>query len=35
MELGILPKIKGLYRRDYAKHMNWGGDEDTKLTPFC
>ena len=31
MELGILPKIKGLYRRDYAKHMNWGGDEDTEI----
>ena len=31
MELGILPKIKGLYRRDYAKHMNWGGDEETEI----
>ena len=28
-ELGILPKIKGLYRRDYAKHIGFGGDEDT------
>ncbi|MDI1495031.1 MAG: MBL fold metallo-hydrolase [Cenarchaeum symbiont of Oopsacas minuta] len=31
IELGILPKIKGLYRRDYAKHMNWGGDEETEI----
>ena len=30
-ELGILPKIKGLYRRDYAKHMDFGGDEDTEI----
>jgi len=30
-ELGILPKIKGLYRRDYAKHMGFGGDEDTEF----
>ena len=30
-ELGILPKIKGLYRKDYAKHMGFGGDEDTEF----
>ena len=30
-ELGILPKIKGLYRRDYAKHMDFDGTEDTEI----
>ena len=30
-ELGILPKIDGLYRRDYAKHMGFGGDEETEI----
>ena len=30
-ELGILPKIKGLYRRDYAKHMGFDGNEDTEI----
>jgi len=30
-ELGILPKIKGLYRRDYAKHMDFDGSEDTEI----
>ena len=30
-ELGILPKIKGLYRRDYAKHMDFDGNEDTEI----
>ncbi len=30
-ELGILPKIKGLYRRDYAKHMDFGGEEETEI----
>ena len=30
-ELGILPKIKGLYRRDYAKHMDFDGYEDTEI----
>ena len=29
--LGILPKIKGLYRRDYAKHMDFDGTEDTEI----
>ncbi len=31
IELGLLPNIKGLYRRDYAKHMGFGGDEDTEI----
>ena len=31
MELGILPNLKGLYRRDYARHMNFGGDEETEF----
>ena len=31
IELGLLPNIKGLYRRDYARHMNFGGDEDTQI----
>ena len=30
-ELGILPKIKGLYRRDYAKHMDFDGTEDNEI----
>jgi len=30
-EMGLLPKIKGLYRRDYARHMGFGGDEDTEI----
>ena len=30
-ELGILPKIDGLYRRDYAKHMGFGGNEETEI----
>ena len=30
-EMGLLPKIKGLYRRDYAKHVDFGGDEDTEI----
>jgi ribonuclease J len=29
--LGILPKIKGLYRRDYARHMDFDGNEDTEI----
>ncbi len=31
IELGLLPKIKGLYRKDYAKHMGFGGDEETEI----
>lgn len=30
-EMGLLPKIKGLYRRDYARHMDFGGNEDTEI----
>ena len=30
-ELGILPKIKGFYRRDYAKHMGFDGDEENEI----
>ena len=30
-DLGILPKIKGLYRRDYAKHMGFDGTEETEI----
>jgi len=30
-EFGLLPKIKGLYRRDYAKHMDFDGNEDTEI----
>lgn len=28
-EFGLLPKLEGLYRRDYARHMDFGGKEDT------
>ena len=30
-EFGLLPKIKGLYRRDYSKHMDFYGNEDTEI----
>ena len=30
-EMGILPKIKGLYRRDYARHMDFDGNEETEI----
>jgi ribonuclease J len=30
-EFGLLPKLEGLYRRDYAKHMEFGGNEDTAI----
>jgi ribonuclease J len=30
-EFGLLPKLKGLYRRDYAKHMDFDGNEDTEI----
>lgn len=29
--LGILPKIKGLYRRDYARHVGFDGNENTQV----
>ena len=25
-EFGLLPKLKGLYRKDYSKHMNFDND---------
>lgn len=28
-EFDLLPKIKGLYRQDYAKHMGFDGNEET------
>lgn len=30
-EFGLLPKIKGLYRRDYAKHMGFDGHEENEI----
>ena len=30
-ELGILPKIPGFYRKDIAKHVGFGGDEETQI----
>jgi len=30
-EFGLLPKLKGLYRKDYAKHMEFGGNEDNQI----
>ena len=30
-ELGILPNIPGMYRTDYTKHMDLGGDEATEI----
>jgi ribonuclease J len=30
-EFGLLPKIKGLYRKDYAKHMDFDGNEDNDI----
>lgn len=32
-EFGLLPKIKGIYRRDYSRHMNFDGDhmQDTSI----
>jgi ribonuclease J len=30
-EFGLLPKLKGMYRRDYAKHMDFGGNEDDEI----
>ncbi len=29
--LGILPNIPGMYRTDYASHMELGGDEETSI----
>jgi ribonuclease J len=30
-EFGMLPKLKGLYRRDYAKPMDFDGNEDNDI----
>ena len=30
-QLGILPRIKGLYRRDFAKHCGFDGNEETEI----
>lgn len=30
-EFGLLPKLKGLYRKDYAKHMSFDGNEDNDI----
>lgn len=30
-EFELLPKLKGIYRRDYAKHMDYGGEEDNEI----
>lgn len=30
-EFGLLPRLEGLYRQDYAKHMGFGGEEDTSF----
>jgi ribonuclease J len=30
-EFGLLPKLNGLYRLDYAKHMDFDGSEDTEI----
>ncbi|MBP0133997.1 MAG: MBL fold metallo-hydrolase, partial [Nitrosarchaeum sp.] len=32
IELGILPRVEGLYRTDYARHMGFGGNEETKIS---
>jgi len=30
-EFGLLPRLKGLYRKDYAKHMDFDGNEDNEI----
>ncbi len=30
-EFELLPKLKGIYRKDYAKHTDFGGDEDNEI----
>ena len=30
-EFELLPKLKGLYRKDYSKHMGFDGTEDNKI----
>ena len=30
-EFELLPKLRGIYRKDYAKHSGFGGDEDNEI----
>lgn len=30
-EFELLPKLKGIYRKDYAKHSDVGGEEDNDI----
>lgn len=30
-EFELLPKLNGIYRKDYAKHMDFGGNEDNEI----
>jgi len=30
-EFELLPNLKGIYRKDYAKHSNFGGEEDNEI----
>ena len=30
-EFELLPKLKGIYRRDYAKHSDFGGEEYNQI----
>jgi ribonuclease J len=30
-EFELLPKVKGVYRKDYAKHMDFGGTEENDI----
>lgn len=30
-EFELLPKLKGIYRKDYAKHSDFGGEEDNDI----
>jgi ribonuclease J len=30
-EFGLLPKLKGLHRKDYAKHIGFDGTEDNEI----
>ena len=30
-EFELLPKLRGIYRKDYAKHSDFGGEEDNDI----
>jgi ribonuclease J len=30
-EFGLLPSLRGLYRKDYSKHCGFNGDEETEF----